>query len=147
MQNQNTKQENKQNMATYFKNLTVNFNSYIGIKKRDMSDKTRFYKVYSPTKFKLRPRDDICLDLKFNIETPDRIEPWLTLLPSLKGIGFKIKNNNWKNNLTKDNTIQLHILNTSFVYTLDIKKKKCIRFIFLLGEKCDNIISTKYNSI
>ena len=54
MQNQNTKQENKQNMATYFKNLSVNFNSYIGIKKPDMSDKTRFYKVYSPTKFKLR---------------------------------------------------------------------------------------------
>ena len=112
-----------------------------------MSDKTRFYKVYSPTKFILRPRDDICLDLKFNIETPDRIEPWLTLLPSLKGIGFKIKNNNWKNNLTKVNTIQLHILNTSFVYTLDIKKKQCMRFIFLLGKKCDNIISTKYNSI
>ena len=80
-------------MATYFKNLTVNFNSNIGIKKPDMSDKTRFYKVYSPTKFKLRPRDDIYLDLKFNIETPDRIEPWLNLLLSLKSIGLKIENN------------------------------------------------------
>ena len=65
MQNQNTKQENKQKMATYFKNLTVSFNSYIGTKKPDMPYKTRFYKVYSPTKFKLRPRDDIYLDLTY----------------------------------------------------------------------------------
>ena len=147
MQNQNTKQENKQKMATYFKNLTVNFNSNIGIKKPDMSDKTRFYKVYSPTKFKLRPRDDIYLDLKFNIETPDRIEPWLNLLLSLKSIGLKIENNDWKNNLTKDNTIQLHILNTNFVYAIDIKKNQCIGFTFLLGERCNDIISTKYNLI
>ena len=131
-------------MATYFENFTVNFNSYIRIKKPDMSDKTRFY---SPTKFKVRPRDDIYLDLKFNIETPDRIEPWLNLLPSLKSIGLKIENNDWKNNLTKDNTMQLHILNTSFVYIIDIKKTQCIGFIFLLGGKCNVIISTKYNLI
>ena len=131
-------------MATYFENFTVNFNSYIRIKKPDMSDKTRFY---SPTKFKVRPRDDIYLDLKFNIETPDRIEPWLNLLPSLKSIGLKIENNDWKNNLTKDNTMQLHILNTSFVYIIDIKKNQCIGFIFFLGGKCNVIISTKYNLI
>ena len=119
-------------MATYFENFTVNFNSYIRIKKPDMSDKTRFY---SPTKFKVRPRDDIYLDLKFNIETPDRIEPWLNLLPSLKSIGLKIENNDWKNNLTKDNTMQLHILNTSFVYIIDIKKNQCIGFIFFFRWK------------
>ena len=123
------------------------FNSYVGIKKPDMTGKSRFYKVYSPIKFKLRPRDDIYLDLNFNIEAPDRIEPWLNLLPSLKGIGLKIENNDWKNNLTRDNTIQLHILNTSFVYTIDIKKNQCIGFIFLLGERCNDILSTNYKSI
>ena len=112
-----------------------------------MTGKSRFYKVYSPIKFKLRPRDDIYLDLNFNIEAPDRIEPWLNLLPSLKGIGLKIENNDQKNNLTRDNTIQLHILNTSFVYTIDIKKNQCIGFIFLLGERCNDILSTNYKSI
>ena len=63
-----------------------------------MTDKTKFYKVCLPQKSKLRPRDDIYLDLKFNIETPDRIEPWLNLLPSLKSIGLYIENNDWKNN-------------------------------------------------
>ena len=119
MQNQNTRQEK---MTTYFENLTVTFNSYVGIKNPDMTKRDRFYKIYSPKKFKLRPREDIYLDLKFNIQMPDRIEPWLNLLPSLKSTGLKIENDDSKDNLTEDNTIQLHILNTSFFYAIDIKK-------------------------
>ena len=137
----------QENIKTYFENLTVTFNSYVGIKKPDMTDKSRFFKVYSPIKFKLRPRDDIYLDLKCNIETPHRVNPWLNLLPSIKATGLRIENEDWKNNLTKDNTIQLHLLNTSFVYTIDIKKNQCIGFIFLLDERCNDIITTKYNSI
>ena len=116
-----------QNMINYFENLTINFNSNVGIKNPDMTDKTKFYKVYSPKKFKLRPRDDIDLDLKFNIQTPDRIELWLNLLPSLKTIGFHIENDDWKNNLTKDKTVQLHTLNRNFTYT--IKTKKTVHWI------------------
>ena len=134
-------------MVIYFENLTINFNSYVGIKNPDMTDKTKFYKVYSPKKFKLRPIDDIYLDLKFNIQMPDRIEPWLNLLPSLKSIGLHIENNDWKNNLTKDNTVQPHILNRSFTYTIEIKRNQCIGFIFLLGERYNDIFTTKYNLI
>ena len=136
-----------QNMTNYFENLTINFNSYVGIKNPDMTDKTKFYKVYSPKKFKLRPRDDIDLDLKFNIQTPDRIELWLNLLPSLKTIGFHIENDDWKNNLTKDKTVQLHTLNRNFTYTIKTKKKQCIGFIFLLGERYNDIFTTKCNLI
>ena len=42
MQNHKTKQENTQHMETYFENLSINFNSYMGIKKTDMTDKTKF---------------------------------------------------------------------------------------------------------
>ena len=49
-----------------------------------MTDKERFYKVYSPEKFKLAPREDIYLDLKFDIKTTPGIEPWLDLLPFKK---------------------------------------------------------------
>ena len=136
-----------QNMINYFENLTINFNSNVGIKNPDMTDKTKFYKVYSPKKFKLRPRDDIDLDLKFNIQTPDRIELWLNLLPSLKTIGFHIENDDWKNNLTKDKTVQLHTLNRNFTYTIKTKKKQCIGFIFLLGERYNDIFTTKCNLI
>ena len=47
-------------------------------------------------------------------------------------------------NKTTNNTIQLRILNKSFYYTFNIKKKQCIRFIFLLGERCTDKITTKY---
>ena len=132
-------------MSVYYRHLTVNFNSYIGIKQPNMTDKDKFYKVYSPEKFKLRPKDDIYLDLKFNIQTPETIEPWLNLLPSLKSLGLHIENENWAANKTKNNTIKLHILNRSFNYTASIKKNQCIGFIFLLGERATDTIHTKYN--
>ena len=132
-------------MSTYYRYLTVNFNSYIGIRQPNITDKDRFYKVYSPEKFKLKPRDDIYLDLKFDIQTPEAIEPWLNLLPSLKSLGLHIENEDWASNKTKTNTIQLHILNRSFNYTASIKKKQCTGFIFLLGEQATNTINTKYN--
>ena len=132
-------------MSTYYRYLTVNFNSYIWIKQPNMTGKDRFYKVYSPEKFKLKPRDDIYLDLKFDIQTPETIEPWLNLLPSLKSLGLHIENVDWVWNKTKNNTIQFHILNRSFNYTASIKKNQCIGFIFLLGEQATDTINTKYN--
>ena len=134
-------------MPTYYRHLTVNFNSYIGIKQPNITDKDRFYEVYSPEKFKLKPRDDIYLDLKFDIQTPETIEPWLNLLPSLKSLGLHIENEDWVSNKTKNNTIQLHILNRSFNYTASIKKNQCVGFIFLLGEQATDTINTKYNLV
>ena len=100
--------------------------------------------MYSPEKFKLRPREDIHLELKFDIQTSETIQPWLNLLPSLKEIGMHIENDDWIENKTKDNTIQLHII-ICFQYTASVKKKQCIGYIFLLGERVDDKITTKYN--
>ena len=133
------------NRTTYFRNLTINFNSHVGIKQPEMTSKDRFYKVYSPFKFKLRPRGDIYLDLKFDIPVPETLDPWLNLLPLLKGMILHIENDDWANNKTKDNTIQLHLLNRSFTRTADVKKDQCIGFIFLLGERATDSIITKYN--
>ena len=80
--------------------------------------------MHSPEKFKLRPRDDIYVDLKFDIQTPETIQPWLNLLPSLKEMGMHIENDDWIENKTKDNTTQLHILNRSFQYPASVKKKQ-----------------------
>ena len=66
-------------------------------------------------------------------------------MPSLKGFGLHIKNDDWVKNKTKDNPVQLHILNRSLTHTIDIKKNQCIGFIFLLGEQVTDYITTKYN--
>ena len=105
-----------------------------------MHKPNRFYKTYPSEKLKLIPRDDIYLDSKFKIETPIQIEPWINLLLSLKDRGLKIEIQDMK----KDDTIQLHILSRSFTYTTNIKKNQCIGYIFLLGEKYNDTITTKY---
>ena len=114
------------NRSTSFNLVNVTINSIVGSKQPEMHKPNRFYKIYSSEKFKLRPRDDIYLDLKFNIETPTQIEPWINLLPSLNNRELKIENQD----ITKDDTIQLHILNRSFTYTSNIKKSQCIGYIF-----------------
>ena len=138
------KQEIQKNSDTtaesYFKHLTVTFNSYTRIKQPDMTDEYKFYKVYSPLKFKLRPREDIYLDLKFNLKTSKELEPWMNILPSLKGFGLNVANQD----ITKNNMIQLHLLNQSFAYTIEVKKEQCIAFITLLGVSSYHIINTEY---
>ena len=94
-------------MSVYYGHLTVTFNPFVGIKQPNITNKDQFYKFYSPEKLKLRPRDDIYLDLKFDIQTPETIEAWLNLLPSLKRMGLHIENEDWASNKTKDNTIQI----------------------------------------
>ena len=131
-------------MTNCFRHLTVNFCLHTGIRQPDMTSGDRFYKVYSPQKFKLRSRDDIYLDLKFDIEAPETLEPWLNLLRSLKGLGLHIENDDSVENKTKDNTIQLHILNKSFSCTINVKKEQCIGFISLLGERTTDSITAKY---
>ena len=141
------------NRSRHFRNLTVNINllreynegSQRNMKKPDITSTEKFYKVYSPTKFRLKPRDDIFLDLKFDIQTPETIQPWLNLLPSFKSVGLHIENDDWLSNNTRDGTIQLHILNRSFTYTIKVKKNQCIAYIFLLREKPNDKINTIYN--
>ena len=103
--------------------MNVGFVSHTDIKQPNMTDKDKFYKVYSPQSFELAPREDIYLDLKFDINTLPGIEPWLNLLPSLKGMGLKIEDSDWVSNKTKDNPIQLHLLKRNFHHTTKIKKK------------------------
>ena len=115
--------------SPHFRNLTVNINlhkksdeSQVTIKKPDMKSRDRFYKIYSPLTSKLNPRDDIYLDLKFDIQTPETIEPLLNLLPSFKLMEMHMENDESISNKRKYNTIQFHLLNKSFTYTLKVKK-------------------------
>ena len=134
-------------MTTYFNHENIDIASYTDIKQPDFDSTKAFYRIYSPKNFMLRPRDDNCLDLKFKINAPAHLEARINLLPSLKERGFKIEEHNWSANKLKDNTIQLHILNRSFTYTTHIKKNQIIAYMFLLGEKATNKITTKYSII
>ena len=56
----------KKQISLYFnfkQNIIRCYSLHTGIKQPDMTRGNRVYKVYSPETFKLRPRDDIHLDL------------------------------------------------------------------------------------
>ena len=69
------------------------------------------------------------------MKVANTLEPYINLLPSLKGLGLKIEGNDWLSNETKNDTIQLHILNRSFTRTFEIRKNQVIAFMILLGQK------------
>ena len=96
--------------------------------------------TYSSKKFTLKPRDNIVLDLKFNIATSNELDPWISLLPTLKANGLAIV----EKRETPKKTIELHLQNQSYYYTIKVKKEQCIAFIFLLGELNTDIIKTEY---
>ena len=71
----------------------VEIDSHSQVHQPNMTANGDFYKIYSPKNFNLRPRDDIYLDLKIKINVPNTLQPWINLLPSLKGLGLKIEDN------------------------------------------------------
>ena len=144
MSRQTKKMAEKQEINTpgeeYFRNLSVTFDAYVGIKQPDLTNSENFYTIYSPKKFTLKPREDIVLDLKFNIATSKELDPWISLLPTLKTNGLAIV----KKHETPKKTIEMHLQNQSSYYTVKVKKEQCIAFIFLLGELNTDTIKTEY---
>ena len=69
------KQEINTPAVEYFRNLSVTFDAYVGIKQPDLTNSKNFYTIYSPKEFTLKPRDDIVLVLKFNITTSKELYP------------------------------------------------------------------------
>ena len=132
------------NSTATHNNFIVEIDSHSQVNQLNMTAKGDFYKIYLLKKFKLRPRGDVFLESKIKINVPKTLEPWINLLPSLKGLGLKIEDNDCVSNKTKNDTIQLHILNRSFTKTIEIRKNQVIAFLFLLGQKSTDKINTKY---
>ena len=100
-----------------------------------------FYTVFSPKKFKLKPREDIVLNLHFNITASKELDPWISILPTLKISGLKLLSKTVNSN----NEIEVHLKNQSYYYTVQVKKEQTLAFIYLLGRLPRDLIKTKYN--
>ena len=84
---------------------------------------------------------------KRHTDTLTQIESWINLLPSLKQFDLRIENQDWCSNKLKYETLQLHILKRHFKRTVRIKKYQIIVNIFLLSEKINDKVYTKYTVI
>ena len=109
----------------------------------DLFNSENFYTVYSPKKFKLKLRDDIVLNLHFNITTSKDLDPWISLLPTLKQVGLTLLSKT----VNANGEIEVHLQNQSFYYTVDVRKEQSLAFIFLLGSQPRDLIKTEYINV
>ena len=124
----------------YNKFFQMKIEHHANFKKPDISYKEHSLIIYSPEDIFLKPRDDIYLDLCFNLDIigvnkmEEKLKYWLCLLTSLKEKGLWVEDLDWVSNRTKNNTIQLHLFNKSHLYNVKIKKEEAIGHLFILGK-------------
>ena len=114
---------------------------HASINQPDFTQKDYCFVIYSPENITIKPRQDTYLDLKFNMDfknLPDDLEYlpqlWLKLSSTFKMMGLFIEESEeWVSNRTKNNTIQLHLLNRSH-YDVKIEKDDVLGYIFLLSK-------------
>ena len=103
-----------------------------------------FFTIYSPKDFTLNTRSSCMLNLHFNISSKaTKIDPWISLLPSLKCIGLKLLSKT----VNSKNKIEAILENTSYHYTIEIKKGQVLGLVFLLGihsKKDWSMVKTEY---
>ena len=62
------------------------------------------------------------MNLKFNIASSKELDPWISLLPTLKASSLAIA----EKRETPKKTIELHLQNQSYYYTIKVKKEQCM---------------------
>ena len=125
------------------RNLLVKIESSSKYKSPCLFESEDFYTVFSPKKFKLEPRDDIILNLTFNIICSRELDPWISLLPTLKCNGLTVLSKT----VNSKEEIELHLRNDSYYYTVEVKKDQTLAFIFLLGRLPRDLIKTEYSFV
>ena len=114
-------------------NLLIKFNHYANIKQPEYIKQNDAFVIRSPRKVKLQPRCDAWIDLGFNIEhnLPNLYNLWLKPSTVFGTLGLDIENKErWYEELTKNNTIMVHLKNTSFYYEIKIKRNDIIGYAF-----------------
>ena len=98
-----------------------------------------FVTVYCQKAFTLNPKESCIINLHCNISCNTQlIDPWFSLLPTLKTVGLKLLSKT----VNKKNEIEVMLENVSYYLTVEAKKHQVLGFIFLLGAK--NLIKTEY---
>ena len=125
--------------------MLIKISSSIHCKRPTLNNDSSFYIIYSPWTFKIRPKENILLDLQFKIEIPKHIDWTIGLLPSYTR-KLSIENSKEIARI-KDNFIVLDILNRDFNNNFTIRKYQEVGYIFLNNQKSYEKIITEYELI
>ena len=133
----NTESDDKQKERL----ITIEYNNKKCKKKPAIEKDEDFFTIYSLKEFKLEPRGSCVLNLHFNITSKcAEIDPWISVIPTLKCRGLTILSKT----VNRNNEIELMLQNQSYHYTVEIKKRQVLAFIFLLGLDSKDYIKTEY---
>ena len=138
----NTENEDKQ--SEHF--ITITYTNEKCKKIPVIEDGDDFFTIYSPKDFALNPKESCIINLHFNISSKStKIDPWISLLPSLKCCGLKVVSRT----VNKKNEIELMLENISYYYTVEVRKRQTLGLIFLLGfhSKDMSMLKTEYACI
>lgn len=99
-----------------------------------------FVTAYSQKAFTLNPKESCIINLHCNISCNSQLlDPWFSLLPSLKTVGLKVISKT----VNKKNEIEVLVENISYIYTVEVEKHQVIGFFFLLGAR-NSLIKSEY---
>ena len=128
--------ENKDNQEEHL--ITITYNKKC--KKLPVIQKGEdFVTVYCQEAFTLNPKESCIINLHCNISCNTQlIDPWFSLLPTLKTVGLKLLSKT----VNKKNEMEVMLENVSYYYTVEAKKHQVLGFIFLLGAR--NLSKTEY---
>ena len=111
--------------------LLIKISSNIHCKIPTLNDDSSFYIIYSPWTFKIRPKENILLDLQYNIEIPKDIDWTIGLLSSYSR---KLSIENSKEIArVKDQFVVLDLLNKVFNNNFTIRKYQDVIPIYKTG--------------
>lgn len=99
-----------------------------------------FYMVFSRKSFNLSSGESKIIDLRFKIDHSKELDPWISLVPTLKCHGLKLISQY----LNAEGTTELHLKNESDHFDVSVKKRQILAFLYLLGQKEEDRIGTQY---
>ena len=114
----------------------------IHCKRPSLNNDSSFYIIYSPCTFKLRPKENLLLDLQSKIDKSKHIDWTIELLPSYSR-KISIENSEQIVRI-KENFIIFDILNRDFNNNFTIKKYQELGYIFLNRKSFEKIITEYY---
>ena len=107
-----------------------------------LSANEKFYIIYSPVKFKLRPCESIMLNLRLKIKLPDAVQGIIGLLLSLILQKLTIENCKRVTPETQSELFKLDLLNRNFNDTIKMKKNQEIAGLILFTIVPNHICNT-----
>ena len=113
-------------------------------KLKNQTTKKNFYLIYSRETVKIRKDEATMLNLQFKVNLPEGIEAGIGLLPTLVSNSLRIENFKRLSNKTKDEFIELDLLNQNYHKSVTMRKNQAFAYMILINDNEEDTIITKH---